>query len=96
MVKCKNISNENFFIENKFMEWILEKNMYFIFMEIGVLAVSVFGLVGNVFSLFVLIKEKVNYCLIRMEKFVYIGLIVLVVFDFMFCLLVLLFIIFLL
>lgn len=91
MAKCKNISNENFSIENKSMEWILEKNMHFIFMEIGVPAVSAFGLVGNVLSLLVLTKEKVNHCLTRMEKSAHIGLIALAVSDFMFCLLALLF-----
>ena len=93
MAKCKNLSEENLSIpiENKSTEYILEKNVYFIFMEIGIPIVCAFGLVGNMLSLLVLTKEKVNHCLTKMEKSAHIGLIALAVSDFMFCLLALLF-----
>ncbi|XP_062621030.1 neurotensin receptor type 1-like isoform X2 [Saccostrea cucullata] len=93
MAACKNLSEDNFSIpvEHNSMESILEKKMHFIFMEVGVPAVSAFGLVGNILNLLVLTKEKVNHCLTKMEKSAHIGLIALAVSDFMFCLLALLF-----
>ncbi|XP_062615549.1 neurotensin receptor type 1-like [Saccostrea cucullata] len=93
MAACKNLSEDNFSIpvEHNSMESILEKKIHFIFMEVGVPAVSAFGLVGNILNLLVLTKEKVNHCLTKMEKSAHIGLIALAVSDFMFCLLALLF-----
>ncbi|VDI78516.1 probable G-protein coupled receptor 139 [Mytilus edulis] len=70
---------------------VLERQIHFYFMEVGVPVVCAFGLVGNLLNLLVLTKEKIHRSLTKMEKSAHLGLIGLAVSDFMFCLLALLF-----
>ncbi|KAK3086382.1 hypothetical protein FSP39_017635 [Pinctada imbricata] len=93
MAECLNNSIGNITPpeEDNSPEAELEQTIHFIFMELGVPLVCIFGLVGNILNLMVLTREKIQCSLTRMEKSAHIGLIALAVSDFMFCLLALLF-----
>lgn len=66
---------------------ILEENISYYTMEVGVPIVCAFGMIGNVLNFMVLTREKISQSLTKMEKSAHIGLIGLAISDFMFCLL---------